>query len=79
MARLRSNADLLIMTLALGAASLAYASGSFVLALVLHPVGQQEWKAAEIVSVGAYPLAWVLTAWGVAALRDRWRRRHRRA
>jgi hypothetical protein len=58
MAWLRSDADLLIMALALGVVSLAYASGSFVLALV----GQHGSSAAEIVTVGAYLLAWVLTA-----------------
>jgi hypothetical protein len=79
MAWLRSNADLLMMALALGVVSLAYASGSFILALSLHPVGQHGWRPAEIVAVGAYPLAWVFTAWGVTALRDRWRRRHRGA
>ena len=75
MAWLRSNADLALMGVALGAVSLAYATGAFVLGLALHPPGQHGWSAVEMVAVGAYPLGWIGLAWSAAGLRARWRRR----
>jgi hypothetical protein len=75
MAWLRANADLALMGVALGAASLAYAAGAFVLGLALHPPGQRGWSAVEMVAVGAYPLSWILLTWGATGLRARWRRR----
>jgi hypothetical protein len=64
----RWNADLVVMAVALGASSLAYAAGAFALALGLHPPGQQAWSSAEILAVGLYPLGWVGLGWGAAAL-----------
>jgi hypothetical protein len=71
----RSNADLVLMALGLGAVSLAYAAGAFVLGLALHPPGRQAWTSAEILAVGLYPLGWVGLGWGVAAV---WERAHGR-
>jgi hypothetical protein len=77
----RWNADLLLLAVALGAVSLAYAAGAFAIGLALHPPGRQAWSSAEIVAVGLYPLGWIGLAWGVAELRLRWqgRRGARRA
>ncbi len=76
----RWNADLMLMAVALGAVSLAYAAGAFALGLALHPAGRQAWTSAEILAVGLYPLGWVGLAWGVAELRRRGQgRRARRA
>ena len=72
---LRSNADLALMGVALGAVSLAYASGAFVLGLALHPPEQHGWSAVEMVAVGAYPLGWIGLGWAAAGLRARWRQR----
>jgi len=71
----RWNADLVLMAVALGAVSLAYAAGAFALGLTLHPAGRQAWSSAEIVAVGLYPLGWVGLAWGAAELRLRAHRR----
>jgi hypothetical protein len=71
----RWNADLLLMAVALGAVSLAYAAGAFAIGLALHPPGRQAWSSAEIVAVGLYPLGWVGLAWAVTELRLRWRGR----
>ena len=71
----RWNADLLLMAVALGAVSLAYAAGAFAIGLALHPPGRQAWSSAEIVVVGLYPLGWVGLAWAVAELWLRWRGR----
>jgi hypothetical protein len=67
----RWNADLLILAVALGAVSLAYAAGAFAIGLALHPPGRQAWSSAEIVAVGLYPLGWIGLAWAVAELRGR--------
>jgi hypothetical protein len=75
MTSVRWNADLLLMAVALGAVSLAYAAGAFAIGLALHPPGRQAWSSAEIVAVGLYPLGWVGLAWAVAELRLRWRGR----
>ena len=72
MASSRWNADLVLMAVALGAVSLAYAAGA--IGFALHPPGRQAWSSAEIVAVGLYPLGWVGLAWAVAELRARWRR-----
>ena len=64
----RWNADLVLVAVALGALSLAYAAGAFALGLALHPPGRQAWSSAEIVVVGLYPLGWVGLVWGAAAL-----------
>lgn len=72
---LRSNADLVLMGVGLGAASLAYASGAFVLGLALHPPGRHGWSGAEMVAVGLYPLGWIGLGWGAADLWSRLRRR----
>ncbi len=74
----RANADLVLMALGLGAVSLAYAAGAFVLGLVLHPPGRQAWSAAEILAVGVYPLGWVGLGWGASALWLRARARSER-
>ena len=74
----RWNADLVIMGLGLGAVSLAYAAGAFVMGLALHPPGRMGWGDAEIVAVGLYPLGWVGLAWTAAEIRVRWRRRQTR-
>ena len=74
----RRNADLLLMAVALGAVSLAYAAGAFAMALALHPPGRAGWGDAEIVAVGLYPLGWVGLAWTAAGIRARWRRRQAR-
>jgi hypothetical protein len=71
----RWNADLMLMGVALGAVSLAYAAGAFVLGLALHPPGRQGWSSAEMIVVGLYPLGWVGVARGVAELWFRWQRR----
>jgi len=73
---LRSNADLALMGVALGAVSLAYAAGAFVMALALHPQDQHGWQAVEMVAVALYPLGWIGLGWGAAEL---WTRLHRRA
>jgi hypothetical protein len=52
MSWLRSNADLAVMGVALGVTSLAYASGLFVMALALHPMGQHGWRPVEMIAVG---------------------------
>jgi hypothetical protein len=71
----RWNADLAFMALALGAVSLAYATGAFVLGLALHPPGRHGWSGAEMIAVGLYPLAWIGLLWGAAELRARVRGR----
>jgi hypothetical protein len=71
---LRSNADLTLMALALGAGSLAYGAGAFVMALALHPPNQHGWSAAEMIAVALYPLGWIGLSWGAAEL---WSRRRR--
>ncbi len=71
----RWNADLVLMAVALGALSLAYAAGAFALGLALHPPGRQARTSAEILAVGLYPLGWVGLGWGAAAL---WLRAHGR-
>jgi hypothetical protein len=71
----RGNADLVLMAVALGALSLAYAAGAFALGLAFHPPGRQAWTSAEILAVGLYPLGWVGLGWGAAAL---WLRAHGR-
>lgn len=65
----RWNADLVLLALALGAVSLAYAAGAFAIGLALHPPGQQSWSSAEILVVGLYPLGWIGLGWGAAELR----------
>jgi hypothetical protein len=72
---LRSNADLALMGVALGAVSLAYATGAFALGLALHPPDQRGWSVVEMVAVGAYPLGWIGLGWSAAGLRARWGRR----
>jgi phosphate/sulfate permease len=81
---LRSNADLALMAFGLGAGSLAYAAGAFVMALALHPPTQHGWSGAEMLAVGLYPLGWIGLTWGAAELWHRARRtsgqkRHTRA
>lgn len=70
---LRSHSDLAALTFALGAGSLAYAAGAFVVGLALHPPTQRGWSGAEMIAVGLYPLVWIGLVWGAAEL---WRRRH---
>jgi hypothetical protein len=72
---LRSNADLTLMGIALGAGSLAYASGAFVMGLALHRPTQHGWSGAEMIAVGLYPLGWIGLAWSAAELWTRWRRK----
>ncbi len=74
---LRSNADLAAMAIALGAGSLAYATGLFAMALALHPPHQHGWTVLEMVAVAIYPLTWIGLVWGAAELRNRWRRTRR--
>ena len=74
MASSRSNSDLALMAVGLGAGALAYASGAFVLDLALHPLNQRGWSAAEMIAVGLYPLGWIGLVWGAAELWTRWRR-----
>jgi hypothetical protein len=73
----RSNADLtlMFMAIALGAGSLAYASGAFVMGLALHPLNQHGWSGVEMIAVGVYPLGWIGLVWGAAELWTRWRRK----
>lgn len=71
----RWNADLVLMAVALGGVSLAYAAGAFAIGLALHPPGRQAWSSAEMIAVGLYPLGWVGLGWGLAELQARWRRR----
>ena len=71
---LRSNADLTLMAVALGAGSLAYASGAFVLGLALHPPNQHGWSGVEMIAVALYPLGWIGLVWGTAELLASWRR-----
>ena len=77
---LRSNADLALMAMALGAGSLAYASGAFVMGLALHPPNQHGWSGVEMVAVAAYPLGWIGIVWGAVELwtRLRWKASQRR-
>jgi hypothetical protein len=77
MTRLRSNADLTLMGIALGAGSLAYASGAFVMGLALHPPNQHGWSGVEMIAVGLYPLGWIGLIWGAAELWTGWRRQMR--
>jgi hypothetical protein len=79
MASMRSNADLALMAVGLGAGSLAYAAGAFVIGLVLHPPGQRGWSGAEMIAVSVYPLAWIGLVWGAVELLTRRRRRKGRA
>lgn len=72
---LRSNADLALMAVGLGAGALAYASGAFVLGLVLHAPNQHGWSGAEMIAVGLYPLGWIGLAWCAAQVWNRQRRR----
>jgi len=60
------------MGVALGATSLAYGSGAFLLGLALHPAGQHGWRPVEMFAVGAYPLGWIGLGWLAGAL---WGRR----
>ena len=71
---LRSNADLGLMAFALGAGSLAYAVGAFVMDLGLHPPNQRGWSGIEMIAVGLYPLGWIGLVWGAAELWSRFRR-----
>lgn len=73
---LRSNADLTLMAFALGAGSLAYAVGAFVMGLALHPPNQHGWSGVATIAVALYPLGWIGFVWGAAEL---WSRRRRRA
>jgi hypothetical protein len=75
MSWLRSNADLALMGAALGAVSLAYASGAFVIALALHPAHQHGWRPVEMVAVALYPLGWIGLGWCAAHLWTRVRRK----
>jgi hypothetical protein len=75
----RWNADLALMSLALGAVSLAYAAGAFVMGLALNPPGQHGWSRAAMVAAGLYPLGWVGLGWGVAEIWARWRTKERAA
>jgi hypothetical protein len=72
---LRSNADLTLMGVALGAGSLAYASGAFVMGLALHPPNQHGWSGVEMIAVSLYPLGWIGFIWGAAELWTRGRRK----
>jgi hypothetical protein len=72
---LRSNADLALMAVALGAGSLAYASGAFVLGLTLHSPNQPGWSGVEVIAVSLYPLGWIGLTWGAAQL---WAHRRRK-
>jgi uncharacterized membrane protein len=76
MTRLRSNADLVLLAIALGAGSLAYATGAFVMGLALHPPGQQRWSGVDMVAVGLYPLGWIGLVWAAVEV---WQRRRRTA
>ena len=69
------GADLALTGVALGAVSLAYATGAFVLGLALHAPGQRGWSAVEMVAVGLYPLGWVGLGCSAAGLWARWHRR----
>jgi hypothetical protein len=71
---LRSNADLALMAFGLGAGSLAYAAGAFVMGLGLHPPNQHGWSGVEMIAVGLYPLVWIGLTWGAV---DLWNRSHR--
>ncbi len=72
---LRSSSGLVLMGVGLGAVSLAYASGAFIMALALHPANQHGWRPVEMAAVGLYPLGWIGLGWGAAALWARLRRR----
>jgi hypothetical protein len=76
MTRLRSNADLVLLAIALGALSLAYAAGAFFMGLALHPPGQQRWSGVDMVAVGLYPLGWIGLGWGAV---EWWQRARRTA
>jgi hypothetical protein len=75
---LRSHSDLAVLAFALGAGSLAYAAGAFVVGLALHPPTQRGWSGAEMVAVGLYPLGWIALVWGAAELSRRRRSTTRR-
>jgi hypothetical protein len=72
---LRSNADLALMAVGLGAGSLAYASGAFVMGLALHPPNQHGWSGIEMIAVSLYPLGWIGLIWCAAELLTRRRRK----
>lgn len=72
MTRLRSNADLVLLAIALGALSLAYAAGAFFMGLALHPPGEQRWSGVNMVAVSLYPLGWIGLVWGAVEV---WQRR----
>ena len=65
---LRSNADLALMAAGLGAGSLAYASGAFVLGIALHVPNQHGWSGVEMIAVSLYPLGWIGLVWCAAEL-----------
>jgi hypothetical protein len=67
----RSNAVLAFLAFALGAVSLGYATGAFLMGLALHGPNQHGWSTAEIVAVGLYPLVWIGGGWGVIVLWNR--------
>ena len=73
MTGLRPNADLALMAFALGAGSLAYAAGAFVMGLALRPPNQHGWSGVEMVAVGLYPLGWIGLVWSAAEWWNRWR------
>ncbi len=68
----RPHSDLVALAFALGAGSLTYAAGAFVMGLALHPSTQRGWSSAEMIAVFLYPLGWIGLVWGAAEL---WRRR----
>jgi hypothetical protein len=70
----RSNANLALMAVALGAGALAYASGAFVMGFALHHQYQHGWSGVEMIAVGLYPLTWIGLVWGAAELWTRWTR-----
>jgi hypothetical protein len=69
----RSNADLALMAVGLGVASLAYASGAFIMGLALHPPNQHGWSGVEMIAVGLYPIGWIGLIFGAAELWTRCR------
>lgn len=74
----RSSAELALMAFALGAVSLAYGGGAFVMGLAFHPAGGHGWGSVEVLAVGAYAVGWLGLILAAGELWDHCRRRNRR-
>jgi hypothetical protein len=75
----RSAAELALLAFALGAVSLTYGFGAFVMGLAFHPPSGHGWRTIEVVAVGAYAVGWLGLLLGAGELWTRWERRRGKA